>query len=200
MKKSKYAYCDMCDKDVTFNIIEEMVTIKTEDVGELSFLNKKAVCKHCGNEVNPVSYTHENIVSMHDAHKKKLGLLTSKEIKEIRKKLGLTQSKMSKLLGIGEKNIARYENGEWQIKAIDNAIRQLAEKYDKSNIKLNQQIGELLTKARKESNISIEDLSRESNIAKQDIIRIEEGKGDPTLSKITKLFNVLGKNITISLL
>ena len=130
MKKSKSAYCDICDKDVTFNIIEETETIKTHDVGDLSFLYKKAVCKHCGNEVNPVSYTHENILSMHDAHKKKLGFLTSKEIKEIRKKLGLTQEGLAKLMGCGLKTITRYENGAIQDRVFDNFIRCLELMHD----------------------------------------------------------------------
>lgn len=58
-----------------------------------------------------------------DAYKKKNGLLTTQEIINIRKKRGWSQEKMAKFLDIGLKDIARYENGAIQTKAIDNMIR-----------------------------------------------------------------------------
>lgn len=58
-----------------------------------------------------------------DAYKKKNGFLTTQEIINIRKKRGWSQEKMAKFLDIGLKDIARYENGAIQTKAIDNMIR-----------------------------------------------------------------------------
>ena len=58
-----------------------------------------------------------------DVYKKKHGLLTTQEIINIRKKRGWSQEKMAKFLDIGLKDIARYENGAVQTKAIDNMIR-----------------------------------------------------------------------------
>lgn len=52
------------------------------------------------------------------------GLLTSDEIKAIRKKLGKTQSEMAEWLGVGEKNFTRYENGQvTQSKTMDLLLR-----------------------------------------------------------------------------
>lgn len=52
------------------------------------------------------------------------GLLTGDEIKEIRKKLNLTQELMSELLGGGLKSFARYESGSvCQSRAMDNLLR-----------------------------------------------------------------------------
>ena len=52
------------------------------------------------------------------------GFLTDEEIKEIRKKLGLTQKQMAETLGVGEKNFARYENlSVRQSRAMDNLLR-----------------------------------------------------------------------------
>ena len=67
--------------------------------------------------------TKQNIHSSFDAYKKKVGLLTSKEIIQIRKKRGWSQEKMAQFLDIGLKDIARYENGSIQTRSIDNMIR-----------------------------------------------------------------------------
>jgi len=199
MKKSKFAYCDICDKDVEYIIVEKERTMIANNGKPFTFKCKETYCKHCGNFVAPASVTDENLFAMHEAHKKALGLLTGIEIKEIRKKLGFSQTKFAKLIGVGEKNIARYENGERQIKAIDDAIRRVAQQYANSDVIINKQIGDLLTKTRVESNLSVEDLSRKTNIAEKDIKSIEKGEGDPKLSKITKLFETLGKSITVNI-
>ena len=62
-------------------------------------------------------------IMVYDAYKKDHGLLTTQEIIDIRKKRGWSQEKMAKFLDIGLKDIARYENGAIQTKAIDNMIR-----------------------------------------------------------------------------
>lgn len=52
------------------------------------------------------------------------GLLPSRDIKRIRKKLGYTQEEMAKELGVGMKNFARYENGQViQGRAMDLLLR-----------------------------------------------------------------------------
>lgn len=54
----------------------------------------------------------------------KEGFLTDKNIKQIRKKLGLTQKEMAEKLVVGEKNFARYENlSVRQSRAMDNLLR-----------------------------------------------------------------------------
>jgi putative zinc finger/helix-turn-helix YgiT family protein len=52
------------------------------------------------------------------------GLLTPKEIRQIRESRGLTQKQISMILGVGEKSYTRWENGlSMQTKAMDNLIR-----------------------------------------------------------------------------
>ncbi|OGR24169.1 MAG: hypothetical protein A2X79_04930 [Desulfuromonadaceae bacterium GWB2_53_15] len=52
------------------------------------------------------------------------GLLTSAEIKRIRRRLHLTQEQMAAVLGGGLKSFARYENGQVvQSRAMDNLLR-----------------------------------------------------------------------------
>ena len=70
--------------------------------------------------------------------------------------------------------------------------------YEQTNI--NYQIGVMLSKAREEMNITQVELSRKSHIDQADISKIEKGLGNPTLSKINKLFKALGKKISFTIL
>ena len=59
-----------------------------------------------------------------DFRRKVDDLLTSDEIKRIREKLDKTQKEMAIFLGVGEKNFARYENGQvTQSKTMDTLLR-----------------------------------------------------------------------------
>ena len=64
---------------------------------------------------------------------------------------------------------------------------------------INLQIGTLLIKAREETNVTQVELAKKSHIDQGDISKIEKGIGNPTISKINKLFSALGKTIRISL-
>lgn len=66
-------------------------------------------------------------------------------------------------------------------------------------ISINQKIGILLAKTREERGLTQTELSKLSHIDQGDISRIEEGKGNPTIGKINKLFSALGKTISVSL-
>ena len=81
------------------------------------------VCKKCGAWLSSNEVERENDISIYDAYKKKVGLLTTYEIKEIRAKRGMSQRQLAKFLDIGEKDITRYENGSVQTRSIDNMIR-----------------------------------------------------------------------------
>ena len=200
MKVSKVGYCDNCDKDVSYAVLDETRVGRIRNV-EFTYPFKKCVCKQCGAQVFPVSYGKINEIALYDGYKKSVNLLTSKEMIEIRQKLHLSQAKLAKLVGCGAKNIARYENGYIQIRSIDNAIRNLAKKddYNQSDIELSRNFAELLVKTRKEKHISQEELAKLSNINISDLISIENGTANPTLQVISKLSSCLGKKITIKL-
>lgn len=67
----------------------------------------------------------ENDIHMKDAYRKRMGLLTSKEICDIREKYGVTQSDLCALLGWGGKTVTRYEGYQVQDKAHDTILRKL---------------------------------------------------------------------------
>ena len=64
---------------------------------------------------------------------------------------------------------------------------------------INQQIGILIAKTREELNITQTELAKLSHIDQGDISKIEKGIGNPTLSKINKIFSAMGKTISLIL-
>lgn len=65
----------------------------------------------------------ENLLNARDTYRRDNNLLTSQEIKGIRKKYNLTQSEFSYLLGLGEVTITRYETKLIQDETYDKIMR-----------------------------------------------------------------------------
>lgn len=65
----------------------------------------------------------ENDIRLYDIYKKRHNLLTSEEIKEIRKKYGMNQKEYALSIGLGEISVHRFENGSIQTEAIDAIMR-----------------------------------------------------------------------------
>ncbi len=65
----------------------------------------------------------ENDIRLYDIYKKQMNLLTSNEIKNIRKKYNMTQKEFALVLGVGEITIHRFENGSIQTDGVDSIIR-----------------------------------------------------------------------------
>jgi putative zinc finger/helix-turn-helix YgiT family protein len=77
-------------------------------------------CRNCG-EVVLDAEADEQIVQ---AFRRQAGLLTPEEIRQNRKKLGLTQEELAERLSVAEAALSRWENG-WQIqqRSLDKLIR-----------------------------------------------------------------------------
>lgn len=69
----------------------------------------------------------ENVLSMKNAYRKKMNLLTTDEICNIRKKYNISQAHLASLLGWGEKTITRYEGHQVQDVAHDTILRKINE-------------------------------------------------------------------------
>ena len=65
----------------------------------------------------------ENDNRLYNIYKKQKNLLTSTEIKEIRKKYGLTQKEYASIIGVGEITVHRFEKGAIQTEAVDSIMR-----------------------------------------------------------------------------
>ena len=68
----------------------------------------------------------ENDLAVKDAYRKKLGLLTSGEITDIRKNYGISQNDFCMILGWGGKTITRYEGHQVQDRAHDTILKKIS--------------------------------------------------------------------------
>lgn len=94
----------------------------------VTFLEKILIDDHTGEEIFDPKLEQENDVNLYNEYRKTKGLLLPKKIKEIRKKFGVTQTIFAKVLGLGDKTIARYENGSLQDMAQNNLIKAVSER------------------------------------------------------------------------
>lgn len=76
-----------------------------------------------GEEVFDREIEIENDARLYDIYKKQMNLLTSSEIKNIRKKYDMNQKEFALSIGVGEITIHRFENGSIQTESVDSIIR-----------------------------------------------------------------------------
>lgn len=115
-------YCDVCNKmNETY---QEGLTdmFKVKDIEVKATINVLK-CKTCHGEVFDKQNEIKNDIIVFDQYKKTKHLMTSADITMIRKKYGLSQAAMAKILGFGVKTITRYENGSIQDSTHDNLLR-----------------------------------------------------------------------------
>ena len=67
-----------------------------------------------GEEIFDRNIEIENDARLYDIYKKQMNLLTSEEIKNIRKKYDMNQKEFALSIGVGEITIHRFENGSIQ--------------------------------------------------------------------------------------
>lgn len=81
-------------------------------------------CDECGEAIVDKTTLKESGRILKDFKRKVDGLLTEEEIRNIRKKLNLSQEEMADILGGGLKSFARYETGQvCQSRGMDNLLR-----------------------------------------------------------------------------
>ncbi|HEY8364594.1 MAG TPA: type II TA system antitoxin MqsA family protein, partial [Haloplasmataceae bacterium] len=105
-----------------YYVKNQKVKVKVFDL-ELEFIEKVAIDKNTEEEIYVREIEIENDIRLYDIYKKEKGLLQSSEIKKIREKYGLNQKEFSRILGLGDITIHRYENGTIQTIANDSLIR-----------------------------------------------------------------------------
>lgn len=83
-------------------------------------------CQKCGEGVLCLTDMKVTEQTLHDHRAIVDGLLTSQEIRRIRKKLNLTQKEAAEIFGGGANAFSRYELGETTpVRAVDNLLRLL---------------------------------------------------------------------------
>lgn len=106
-------YCSNCDKETQTKSSsrKEIIAVRGE---EFEILSSILLCLECNNEIFNEEIESANLEIAYSNYRKKHGLLSPIEIKEIREKYHLSQRALSKLLGWGEITLHRYESGAIQ--------------------------------------------------------------------------------------
>ena len=103
-------------------IKEREVTTEVKGI-KIKFTEKYKVDSKTNEEIFDRDIEQENDVRLYNIYKKRMNLLTTNEIKEIRERYGLSQKDFALALGMGEITINRLENGSIQSEAVDSIIR-----------------------------------------------------------------------------
>lgn len=123
MKRVK-VYCPDCQEYVNANIIQKTESYKVKGDGPFTITANVPICPKCKAELYEPEIESRNQKMLYDQYRKKHGLLLPEEIKAIREIYGLSQKSFSRLLGLGEITIHRYESGSIQNESHDNLIRE----------------------------------------------------------------------------
>lgn len=114
-------FCANCEKEVDFNVVlrQETYPVKAEPITVEAHV---CVCTECRQDVWMPEFDDNNLREAYNIYRKNHGLLLPEEIKKIRESYGLSQVAFARILGFGDKTIARYENGSIQDEAPNNLI------------------------------------------------------------------------------
>lgn len=81
------------------------------------------VDNNTGEEVFDRDLEIENDLRLYDIYRSQMNLLTSSEIKNIRKKYNMSQKEYALSIGVGEITVHRFENGSIQTDSVDSIMR-----------------------------------------------------------------------------
>lgn len=114
-------FCPICGNEKDFIVKEEKeeIVVKGE---KIEIKSQITYCEKCHNKVWNSELDDKNLKKAYEIYKERNNLLQSSQIKEIRNQYNISQSTFSKILGVGEKTITRYENGTIQDVALNNLI------------------------------------------------------------------------------
>ncbi|MCD8239697.1 MAG: DUF4065 domain-containing protein [Clostridiales bacterium] len=120
--ENKLCICCMENHNVKTVLEDEYNIFKDVPV---NYTAKYCYCDKANEFYADEKMTAANDIAMKDAYREKMELLTSKEIRSIRSKYGITQNDLCVLLGWGKKTITRYESHQVQDNAHDSILRKL---------------------------------------------------------------------------
>jgi putative zinc finger/helix-turn-helix YgiT family protein len=114
--------CPNCEKETELELIQRLEDIKVR--GEVITVEVKYYkCKKCGEEFEDPCSGEDPLDKAYGEYRRRHGMMQPEEILESRKKYGLTQNEMNRLLGWGGATLSRYENGALQDETHEKALR-----------------------------------------------------------------------------
>ena len=121
-KEKRLCTCCMEVHDVKTVSVEEQTTFKGT---KINYYPTYYYCDLADELYVDEDLMAKNNILLKDAYKEQVGLLTSREIINIRAKYGISQKDLTLLLGWGAKTITRYETHQVQDKAHDTILKKL---------------------------------------------------------------------------
>ena len=114
--------CPHCEamRDVETVEARETVEIRGERV---EIPAKYYRCRVCGEDFDDPKAVSDPLEKAYAEYRARHGMVQPSELKAFRKRYGLTQNELGKLLGWGSVTLSRYENGALQDEAHDKEIR-----------------------------------------------------------------------------
>ncbi len=117
--------CPLCEKGVIRDTVQDYSTTVKEGGHYKQIVFKNLAVEFCSN-CKEVFLPKESLEIVNSERHKLRGLLSPAQLKKLRQDLGLTQTKISELLGIGKKSYLRWEKGaSLQSKSMDKYLRLL---------------------------------------------------------------------------
>lgn len=125
IKEARYD-CPFCDEPHNVQIKKRITKALVKNM-PIEYEQTFYYCPKEDEEFVPDKIMDENLLKARDSYRQNKGLLTSWNLKAIRKFYDLTQKEFSNLLGWGAVTIQRYETKLIQDETYDNIIRMVAE-------------------------------------------------------------------------
>jgi putative zinc finger/helix-turn-helix YgiT family protein len=144
--------CFECGKG---NLVSKPADVSGEVRGEKYTVRIDAtVCDRCASQILSQAQSAAYGIAIADADRQKHGLLTSKELKDIRKKLSMNQQEFAAYVGVSAPSVKRWETGLIQDEANDRLIRLKTnlEAARRNVSDLEERLGEKPLTSKKESN------------------------------------------------
>lgn len=119
-----YRMCENCGNESQneFIVVQKPETILVKGTHQVNIVSRILTCAHCNEEIFDEDLESENLRNAYAQYRRIAGLLQPEEIKEIRQQYGISQVTFARVLGLGDKTIARYETGSLQDNVQNNVI------------------------------------------------------------------------------
>ncbi|NMB67181.1 MAG: DUF4065 domain-containing protein [Chloroflexi bacterium] len=116
------AFCPNCERETKQVPVDRVEEINVR--GQIVPIHLEYYqCEECGEDFEIPRSGYDPVDAAYREYRRIKGMVQPQEIKDFRKKLGLTQKDFSEMIGIGIATLNRYENGALQSEAHDQAIQ-----------------------------------------------------------------------------
>ena len=115
-------FCPECDAEVHALVREQWASLPVR--GEnIAFFESVATCPICGSVIGDARIERDNLERAYAEYRKRHGLMSPAEIRDLRSSYGLSLREFSMFLGFGSQTVYRYEHGDLPDQAHSNALR-----------------------------------------------------------------------------